>query len=474
MNKLKGKKWLIPILIVLLLGGFAIARTFFDSHAGHASDLYYCPMHPTYTSDRPGTCPICNMSLVKRDDAEAAEEHFEQHEQMTSSSQDRGASAQKNGEVVYTCPMHPEVISDEPGKCPKCNMSLVRKEPTSSAIAPKEFTVEQLMQMKPGEICLLHKCKMGKCMIAMNEEFARLGKCPHCGEDLGITIKNAPPEGYAKVKLGAEKQDILGLETAPVKKMKMAKVIRTVGRIAYDPELYQGQQEYLQALQAAKKAEQSTAVEIKEQAAKLVESSQIKLRLLGLSEELIKEIEAAGKPDRSLLYSDAGGRVWLYAPVYEYELPLVKIGDKIEVEMPAIPGKKFEGIIRSIDSVLDPMTRSARVRAVLENPDGTLKPEMYANATLYAEAGEKLAVPEEAVFRTGEKNIVFVAKPKGNFEPREVVLGITNDEFSEIRSGVGEGENVITSGNFLIDSESRLKAALQGMENKSGGHQHGV
>jgi RND family efflux transporter MFP subunit len=259
----------------------------------------------------------------------------------------------------------------------------------------------------------------------------------------------------------------------------MTKAIRTVGRIAHDPELYQAQQEYLQALAGSKKAGSATAPEIHEQAGKLVESARIKLRLLGLSEELIDEIEAAGKPDRSLLYSDPGGRVWLYAPIYEYELSLVKAGDKIEIEAPGLPGEKFEGLIRSIDSVLDPMTRSARVRAVLENPQGFLKPEMYVNATLRVDVGEKLAVPQEAVFATGEKNVVFVTRPDGSMEPREVVLGVQADDFSEVRSGVGEGEQVVTDGNFLIDSESRLKAALQGMggsagESQGGGHSHGA
>jgi len=423
MNK-RGVRIVVFILIAVLAGrGFWAWKSGMTrrSHAGHSEAaekaVYYCPMHPSYTSDRPGTCPICNMNLVKKEAEERVDEQKEEN-------------------------------------------------------FPREFTVQELIQMKPGEICVLHKCKMGQCMIAMSEEFARLGKCPHCGEDLGVTIKNVPPEGYAKLKLGPEKQEVLGVETAPVRKVRMTQIVRTVGRIAYDPELYQTQQEYLQAISASQKAEASAVPEIKEQAARFIDSARIKLRLLGLSEELIKEIEAAGKPDRSLLYSDAGGRVWLYAPIYEYEMPLVKVGDKMEAEVSAIPGKKFEGIIRAIDSVLDPMTRSARVRAVLENPEGLLKPEMYANAVVRVDAGEKLAVPEEAVFATGEKNIVFVEKSDGSFEPREVVLGISTEKFSEIRSGVGEWEMVVTSGNFLIDSESRLKSALQGMGSK-GGHQHG-
>ena len=280
MNK-RGVRIVVFILIAVLAGrGFWAWKSGMTrrSHAGHSEAagkaVYYCPMHPSYTSDRPGTCPICNMNLVKKEAEERVDEQKEEN-------------------------------------------------------FPREFTVQELIQMKPGEICVLHKCKMGQCMIAMSEEFARLGKCPHCGEDLGVTIKNVSPEGYAKLKLGPKKQEVLGVETAPVRKVRMTQIIRTVGRIAYDPELYQTQQEYLQAISASQKAEASAVPEIKEQAARFIDSARIKLRLLGLSEELIKEIEAAGKPDRSLLYSDAGGRVWLYAPIYEYEMPLVKVADKI-------------------------------------------------------------------------------------------------------------------------------------------------
>lgn len=307
--------------------------------------------------------------------------------------------------------------------------------------------------------------------MVITEESARLGKCPGCGEDLGIVVKGLTPAGYASVSLPHEKQQMLGIKTDVAKRMPLTKTIRTVGRIAYDPELYQAQEEFLQAVQAAKKSKASSLIATQEQAGKLVDSAKLKLGLMGLSDDLINEVEQAGKPDRSLLRGDPGGTVWLYAPIYEYEMPLVKVGEELDVDVPAIPGEKFHGTIRSIDPVLDKMTRSVRIRAVLSNPQGTLKPEMYVNATLQINLGEVLAILEQAVFVTGEKNIVFVAKQDGVFEPREVVLGAKSGEFYEIKSGVGEGEKVVTSSNFLIDSESRLKAALEGMTGS--GHQHG-
>ena len=415
----------IIFLLILAIGGVAGVR-FWHQHTvpsgGEAGKtIYYCPMHPHYTSNRPGNCPICNMTLVKRE-----------------------VSA-------------PGTTMSMPGYAGR-------------EAAPKVFTVAQLLAMKPGEICLLHKCKMGTCMIAMTPEFARLGKCPMCGEDLGVIVKDAFPQGYTSLQLGEDKQRAIGVKTAPVQKRALTKTIRASGRIAYDPELYQAEEEYLQGILAFRKAAAADP-EIRDQASQLVDSSKIKLRLLGLSSAIIQEIEKAGKPDRSLLYSDAGGKVWLYAPIYEYETPFVHLGDTVAVDVPAISDKAYRGVVRSLDSVVDPVTRSLRVRAQLENPDGVLKPGMYVNAVLKTDLGEQLAVPEEAVFATGEKNIVFVVKGNNIFEPREVELGAKVDGYYEIKGGLQENEQVVTSGNFLIDSESRLRSALEGAG--GGGHVHG-
>jgi len=396
----------------------------------------------------------------------------------------RTSVMQSSEKAVYYCPMHTYYTSDKPGNCPICGMKLVKREdessplPESKAAAsagaetePKVFTMEEFLKLKPHEVCLLHKCKMGNCMMVITPEMVKLGKCPHCGEDLNIIIKELMPSGYSNIKLTSEKQQMIGIKTELVKKINLTKTIRTVGRIAYDPELYQTEEEFIQAAQALKKAETGHLEEVKEQASKLVDSSRLKLKLMGLSDDLIQEVENAGKPDKSLLYSEPGGKVWVYAPIYEYELPLIKTGDSIEAEVSANPGQKYHGTIRSIDPVLDPMTRSVRARAVLDNADGALKPEMYVNVTLQAGLGEVLAVPEEAVFATGEKNIIFVEKKDGFFEPREVITGASSEGHRQIKSGLNEGEEVVVSGNFLIDSESRLKGALEGVS--GGEHQHG-
>ncbi|MFA6599538.1 MAG: efflux RND transporter periplasmic adaptor subunit [Candidatus Omnitrophota bacterium] len=413
---MKIKKWLMALVVLAVLGmvlGRA-GRLFLHRQTGPAGvhiKIYYCPMHPNYTAPRPGNCPICNMSLVLRGDAATAAD---------------GA---------------------QPG--PK---------------QPREFTLKEILSMKPQEICLLHKCKMGNCMIAMTEEMARLGKCPHCGEDLGVIIKDFAPEGYSKVKLSPEKQQLVGIKTAMAAKKNLTKTIRTSGKIAYDPDLYQAEEEYLQAVRAEKKAAEGSAQELKAQASSLVDASRTRLKLMGLSDELIGEIAKADKPDRSLLLAEGGGTVWLYAAVYEYEISMVKVGSRVDVEAPGITQELLSGTIRSIDSVVDPATRTVRVRAVLENPGGALKPQMYVNAVLKVELGEVLTAPSQAVFSTGEKNVVFVAKEGNVFEPRLVTLGAKSEGDTEIKQGISAGETVVTSGNFLIDSESQLKAALDGMD----------
>ncbi|MBI1953565.1 MAG: efflux RND transporter periplasmic adaptor subunit [Candidatus Omnitrophica bacterium] len=426
MKPISFPRWTRPrtkaaVLIALaLLGGFTAVRIFHapGRHAAHASkEVYYCPMHPSYTSDKPGDCPICNMKLVKR----------------------------------------------EPGS-----------EGELSEAKPPQA---------PEEICLMHNCPKlheGRpCPMVVVAQPGEEVICPVCGTHVAgpeglLSPAGAPasgPEGYTPILLSPRKRQFIGVTTAPAQRRMLHKIIRTVGQIANDPELYQAQQEYLQALRALEQAKAGAMPEIIERSQRLADASRLRLNRLGISGELIEEIGGWDGPDQSLLLADPSGRVWLYAPVYEFELPLVKAGQTVTAEVSAIPGKKLEGVIRSVDTVLDPVTRTARVRAVLTDPDKVLRPEMFVNASIAVASGEALAVPEEAVFDTGARRIVFVDKGQGLFEPRDVTVGVKAEGYHEIKSGVAEGEIVVTSGNFLIDSESRLKAALEGMS--GAGHQHG-
>ena len=433
------------VAVVAVSAVVAVGRS-----AGHrqaaVQGQYYCPMHPTYTSNRPGDCPICNMKLVKREPGAA------QSEQFTSICYLHNCAKAHGGKP---CPMTVVAKPGEKVTCPICGTHVAEAAEVRDARKILYWTDPMIPGFKatgPG------KSPMGMDLVPVYaEDAAPAGNAA------------SSPDGYAPILLTPQKQQLIGVKTAPVGRRTITKTIRTAGRIAYDPELYQTEAEHLQSLKALKQAQAAGSAGGAEEAQRLVESSRMKLRLLGLSRELIEEMANWDGPDKSLLLSDAGGKVWLYAPVYEFELPLISVGQTVSVEVPTA-GRRFEGVIRSVDSVLDPATRSARVRAVLTDPDGVLKPEMFVNASIAVTTAETLAVPEEAVFHTGTQDIVFVDKGQGLFEPRQVTLGVKADDFYEVKDGVADGEAVVASGNFLIDSESRLKAALEGAS--GAGHQH--
>jgi Cu(I)/Ag(I) efflux system membrane fusion protein/cobalt-zinc-cadmium efflux system membrane fusion protein len=355
------------------------------------------------------------------------------------------------------CPMLVVAKEGEKVTCPMCGTHVVEKEMSSREKGVLYWTDPMMPGYKAD--------KPGKSPMGMD-------LVPVYDEETSAAVGSAAVTGYAPILVAPRKQQLIGVKTAAIEKRQMTKILRTVGRIAYDPELYQVQAEYLQALRAYEKAQSGAIPEVVEQAKRLCDSSRLKLRLMGWGDDLIIDLAGWGEPDKALLLIDPGGRAWLYATIYEYELPLVKVGQTVKVDIPSIPGQALEGLIKSIDPVIDPMTRSVRVRVLLTDTLEVLKPQMYVNATIEIDLGEILAVAQEAVFQTGTQQIIFVDKGQGIFEPREATLGAKVEGYFEIKAGAAEGERVVTSGNFLIDSESRLKAALEGM-GSGGGHSHG-
>lgn len=411
--------------------------------AAEKRGVYYCPMHPTYTSDRPGDCPICNMKLVKK------EEH-------------------KKHDICYLhncphlregkpCPMLVVAKEGEKVECPLCKGHVAPKEGEKAEKKILYWTdpmIPGYQSDKPG------KSPMGMDLVPVYEEAA------------SAAAAGPVPDGYATVLVTPQKQQFIGIKTSKVERRKITKTIRAVGTIAHDPELYQAQTEYIQAVEAFERAKKSNIPEIADQSRRLMESTRIRLKHMGLSDELIAEIAERKDAQQSLLFATAGEPVWVYASVYEYELPLIRVGQEIKAEVPSLADKIFRGSIRAVDPVVDQMTRTVRIRAQIQDPEGRLKPQMYVNVSIDVDLGEGLSLPAEAVFDTGTKKIVFVDRGQGLFEPRDVTVGAKAEGYYELKSGVGEGESVVTSGNFLIDSESRLKAALEGMTG-AGGHQHG-
>jgi Cu(I)/Ag(I) efflux system membrane fusion protein len=263
----------------------------------------------------------------------------------------------------------------------------------------------------------------------------------------------------------------------------------------YSPELVSTQEEYLAALRARQELAASPYPEVAASGNALVESARRRLRLWDISEEQIRELEQTGQVRKSLtLYSPYGGIVlekmafkgmrvepgmalykladlsvvWLIADIYEYELPLIRLGQQASIHLSYLPGEAFTGKAVFIYPYLDAQTRTARVRFEFANPHGKLKPEMYAGVEITIRLGDKVTVPEGAIIDTGIRKVAIVEKGAGYFEPRDVKLGTKAGDYYEVLDGLKVGERVVTSANFLIDSESKLKEAVGGA-----GHQHG-
>jgi membrane fusion protein, copper/silver efflux system len=160
--------------------------------------------------------------------------------------------------------------------------------------------------------------------------------------------------------------------------------------------------------------------------------------------------------------------IWVYVDIYEYEAPFVHIGQSASMQLSYFPGKTYRGRVAYVYPTLDPKTRTIKVRLAFPNSNYALKPDMYADVQLTIDYGAQIVVPSEAVLNSGTSQVVFVAKPGGYFEPREIKVGDQFDGQYAVLAGLKAGEKIVASGNFLIDSESRLGSAMQGMAGMSG------
>ncbi|MFA5156745.1 MAG: efflux RND transporter periplasmic adaptor subunit [Candidatus Omnitrophota bacterium] len=274
------------------------------------------------------------------------------------------------------------------------------------------------------------------------------------------------------VKISKDKQELIGVKTEAVLKRPLMRMVRTVAQIAYDPDLYVAQEEYIQSLRTAEATKNSALASVSAQSNSLVEAANLKLKLLGLSDRQIEELRAKAESDRGLIISDSlTPYVWAYLTIYEYDLDTVKVGGRVALRAIAYPGEEFQGEIVSIDPVLDMNTRSVRGRVRIDNLQGKLKPNMYADAFLHIDLGESLALPKEAVLDTGIKKIIYIDLGKGEFAAREVEVGqeaiavIDGQErrFFPVIKGISENEIIVTSGAFLIDSQSQLTGGMSAL-----------
>ena len=410
--------------------------------------LYQCPMHPSYTSDRPGSCPICQMTLVAIGSDPAPGRRI----------------------LYYRSPMDPKVTSTTPAK------------------------------------------------DAMGMDFL-----PVYADEAA----DQPVEGRATVVLTPERRQLLGVRSEAVRHVPLERTIRTVGRVVvderlvhhvhtkfdgyvehlyvdftgkfveagspllsiYSADLVATQQEYLLAHRAMSELAQGAEVQA-QGGQNLLAAARQRLLYWDISAQDIARLEQTGEVKRTLdLRAERSGyvvrktavhgmrvtptqelfdiadlkRLWVLADVYEHDLTAIRLGMSAEVSVPYLPGKRWQGPVTNVAPTVDERTRTIKVRVEVDNRGASLKPGMFADVFLRVALGPGLAVNESAVIDAGDRRLVFLDRGEGRYEPREVTLGPKAGSFFQVLAGVAEGDLVVTSANFLLDSESSLRAVSRAM-----------
>ena len=373
------------------------------------------------------------------------------------------------GPVLYTCSMHPFIIKDKPGACPICGMTLVKKVEAAQASA-KETEMLGHVSLSPTQ------------QVMANVATVKVDRIPLAKEINAVGIVQYDQAKQAKVTAWvAGRIDRLHVNTVGVQVTKG----RPVAEV-YSPDLVSAQQEYLLALKSRDQLKSSPIQSISQGGEGLVASSRARLKLMGVKDEQIADLEKSGQPNIRLpIYTPLSGvvtekvvlegqyvnvgdplvviadlsTVWVEVEVYEAEFPFIKLGQRVDIVSQSYPGKTFSGRVAFVYPFLDPKTRTVKVRVELTNPGLKLKPDMFVNATIKVPLGDSLVVPVAAVMDTGQRQVVWVEMKPGMFEPRDVKVGTRVGDSIQILSGLFRGDKVAASGGYLIDSEAQLKGS---------------
>jgi RND family efflux transporter MFP subunit len=433
------------------------------------------------------------------------------------------------GAAKYTCGMHPFIISDKPGKCPICGMTLTKIEEAAAATAPAAPAAPGAAPKGERKIRFYRNpMNPGVTSPVPAKDSMGMDYVPVYEDEVGGAGGGTAVKGYSTIKVGAEALRLAGVQTAPAAREKIGRSVRAVGNVVaderrirrvqtkiegwieklyvnftgqvvekgqplldvYSPELVAGQREYLLALAMHNRLKENPYPEEREMAAQLVQSSRRRLELFDVPPAAVAELEKTGNPRRTVtLNAPTSGyvtakdvfegsrvmpgmelftvtdlsRIWIEADLYEYEARAVRLGQPATLAPAYDPGLRLKGKVAYIYPALSPETRTLKVRFEFPNPDLRLKPQMYADVFLTLDSATGVVVPDSALIDTGLRQIVFVDLGSGSLEPREVKVGVRGDGKAQILSGVKEGERVAVRANFLLDSESRLRAALAGM-----------
>lgn len=430
------------IVLVLAAGALGSCRRIAGSAkdaAQHAAGAYYCPMHPSYHSEKPGNCPICSMKLVP----------------LESSASPASGSAPTEGPA--TTRSNEATSGAAPTPAPASGMQRIRITPERQQQIGVRFAAATY---QPAAV-----------------ETRAAGRVTY--DETKLARVHTKVSGWIEDVF----VDFVG---APVKRGQPLFTI-------YSPELVASQEEYLLALRAKGELAGSSFTRVSQASAALLESARRRLELWDLTPAQIQSLEKEGKASRTItVFSHVNGvvtermayhhgktvtpdmelytivdlsRVWVQASVYESEAPFVSVGQAVEISLPYEAGQKLlRGSVTFIAPFVDSKTRTIQVRMEFPNPKLELRPEAFVNVVLKRDLGRRLVVPNDAVLDTGTSQYVFVDKGDGYLEPREIKPGpeVAGGR-RVVESGLDEGERVVTAANFILDSESRLKGALDAM-----------
>jgi Cu(I)/Ag(I) efflux system membrane fusion protein len=384
----------------------------------------------------------------------------------------------KNGSVltesqVYTCPMHPQIISDHPGQCPICGMDLVLKIQSGDEQSDHDISKLGLNEVKlsPSQQVLAN-------VQTETVKYRQFSRAMDFNGYIKINEKNmshisTPVMGkISKMYVNYEGQYVRAGQ--PVFEL-------------YSPDLVSTQKEFILAIDNYDRIYKSRNEFAIGQAKSLVDASRYRLSQWEMTPAQLDEIERTREIMQTIkVYSKYSGvitkkyvqeghwpmageiiydvanlsTVWVMANIYESDVQYIKTGQNAEITSGSYPGEIFNAKINFVDPIFDAESRTLQVRIDVSNKDGKLKPDMYVKVKINTFYSQNLAVPKNAVIRTGDKDLVYVEKEKGVYVPKEVKIGNEQDGYYEVTSGLKEGDKVVSSGGFLIDSESQIQMGL--------------
>ncbi|MFQ5629175.1 MAG: efflux RND transporter periplasmic adaptor subunit [bacterium] len=478
---MKTTKFLALILILFSTAVIAIGCSGdkSDENQEHSGQLWTCGMHPEVILEEPGNCPICGMKLVplKADSAATVEADQPRESEMAGAE----STDKKEKKIIYwRAPMDPKYTSDKPGKSPMGMDLIPVYEGEAKISGGSSISIDPSVALNIG---------VKTAAVEVRNLRREIRTVAHVDYDEETLCRvNVKFSGWIEKLYVDETGQAVG------KGERMLEI--------YSPELVATQEEYLLAFKNAQKLKESSLENVRKSGEDLLRAARQRLLLWDIDERQIRELEQKGEVSKTMtIFSPQKGvvinkhieegmrvmpgmdlyrladlsEVWVYAHLFEYEIPWVQVGDEAEMELPYIPGKPFKGKVKYIYPFLDQKTRDVKVRLEVPNPKFELKPEMYVNIKFNREM--ELAtpvIPSEAVIRTGKRNLVFVDLGGGKFEPRDVVLGAQgeNNDY-QVLAGLRGGEKIVTSAQFLMDSESRLQEAIQKMLTARGSAREG-